>query len=120
MATDRNSPGLDKLLGQLIAHPATVAQAEVSELLERGGGEAHGRWILVEEGSGALAVQSAHGTEDLRETQVDQAVELTQACVEILQETTVESHELAQVLESRVDLCGGGPLLRGEASDPQG
>ena len=116
--TDRGLCGLDQLLGQLsadkvtsvVAQPGQAASACASERLRSGiGGQQAG---------GEHAVEAADVAGELGETEVDQAMQLSNAVVEVLAQPVAVADQFAQAVGNLVVQVGGfRAFFEGEASE---
>ena len=108
-------------MGELGADQVAAVVAQLGEPARVGAGEGLGGRVFGEQAGGQHAVEGADVAGELREAEIDQAVELAHAVVEILAQPVAVPDQLAQGLGDRVVQVGGRrALLEGEAGEAGG
>ena len=95
---DRALGGLDELLGQLGADQVAPVVAQPGEPARVGAGEGLCGRIFGQEASGKHAVEAADVARELREAEIDEPVQLTDAVVEVLAQPVAVTDQFAQAL----------------------
>jgi hypothetical protein len=85
------------------------------------GGRRCWRWVSGEQAGRQHGLEAAHEAGELGKGEIDQAVQLADAVVEILADAIAVPHQLAERLGGLVvQPDGGGPLLEGEVGETLG
>lgn len=112
---------LDQLLGQLGADQVTPVVAKFGEPSRVGASEGLCGWVFGEQAGGEHAVEGADVAGELGEAEIDQAMELADAVVEVLAQPVAVADHLAQALGDLVVQPGRrGALFEAEAGEPVG
>ena len=114
--------GLDQLLGQFGADEVAAVVAQLGQAAWALRGRRRVRsGIGREQAGGEHAVEAADIAGELGEAEIDQAMQLADAIVEVLAQPVAVTHEFAQGLGDVVVQMGGfGALLEGEAGEALG
>jgi len=95
-----------------------TAAAQAGDLVVLSLPESLRAWVVAEERGGSLTVEGAHDLCELRKNQDQEAVNLPEAIREVLTESPLQVHELAEVVQDGIWWRSGfGPSQGSEASD---
>jgi hypothetical protein len=118
MLSDGGSTGCDELPRQLETNGMSFVISQPRKFTEDGLLEGRGCGIFAQNGRGELAIERAHVANELGETEIHEPMELSEAIAEVLDESFVKEHELAQLVSLRAHgRLGRQSLLSRETRD---
>jgi hypothetical protein len=121
MLADGAPRGLDQLFGQLGTDHVPAVVAQFGEPARVGAGERLGARVLGEQAGGEHAVEAADVAGEFREDEVDQAMQLAHAVVEVLAQPVAVADQFAQALGDLVVHPGRRrALLEAETGEAMG
>ncbi len=113
--------GLDQRLGQFVPDEVPAIVAQLGDTARGCAGEGMCGRVFGEQAGGELAVEGPDVAGEFRKAEIDHAVQLADAVVEILAQPVAVADQLAQSLGDLVVQVGGGrALLEGQAGEAGG
>ena len=121
MLADGAAGGIDQLFGQIGADQVPAVVAQFGEAARVGAGEGLGARVLGEQAGGEHAVEAADVAAEFGEDEIDEAMQLAHAVVEVLAQPVAVADQFAQALGDLVVQPGRrGAFFEAETGEAMG